>query len=168
MKTDPQSLLLLIGGTGFVIYLLLQWLTAPQRRDGRYREARQRMLAAKRRGTDRARTLEERAAALREAAQIALEELQRPSLAAAFARRAERCLPAHPESEGLLARALRRGARYSALERLLWRQMADEAELTGPRHQRALEELLSLYDGPLQRPETARALRRLASAAVGS
>ena len=168
MKTDPQSLLLLIGGAGFVLYLVLQWLVAPRRRDAGYREARKRMLTAKRRAAERGLPAAERAAALHAAARIALEELHRPSLAAAFARRAERFAPAHPEGHGLLALALRRQARYSALERLLWRQLADDAEPGAARHQKALDELVSLYEGPLQRPETARALRRLAIMADSS
>lgn len=168
MRTDAQSLLLLIGGAGFVVFLVLQWLVAPQRRDAAYRETRQRMLAAKRRAAERARPAADRAASLREAAQIALEELQRPSLAAAFARRAERLTPANPENARLLTLALRRGARYAALERLLWRRLADDADLAAPEPQKALEELASLYEGPLQRPETARALRRLRPASANA
>lgn len=166
MRTDPQSLLLVIGGAGFVLVLVLKWLIAPQRRDAAYQQARRRMLSAKRRASDRTLPALERAASFREAARIALEELQRPSLAAAFARRADRFAPENPENAGLLALALRRGARYSALERLLWRRLADEAEAEGPGQEQALEELVSLYDGPLQRPETARALRRLRPASV--
>ena len=160
MKTDPQSLLLVIGGAGFALVLLLKWLEAPQRRDAAYQQARLRMLVAKRRAADRGLSTLERAVSLREAARIALDELQRPSLAAAFARRAERLVPDDPDNVGLLTRVFRRGARYTALERLLWRRLADDAS-QGAEQQRALEELMSLYEGPLQRPETARALRRM-------
>ena len=74
MRTDPQSLLLVIGGAGFVLVLVLKWLIAPQRRDAAYQQARRRMLSAKRRASDRTLPALERAASFREAARIALEE----------------------------------------------------------------------------------------------
>lgn len=101
-----------------------------------------------------------RARALRDAAHVALEELGRPNLAATYARRAERADPTSAESVGLLALALRRATRYRALERQLWRKLAEEGD-PDPARERAFDELLALYDGPMNRPEQARALRRL-------
>lgn len=162
MKTDSQSILLLIGGVGFALYLVLQLVAAPRRRRPGYAQARARVMAAKRRASDRGLAPAERAAALREGARAALEEgLRRPGLAAAFARRAERLDPGNPESAGLVSLALRRAARYSALERLLWGQIADAADPQAADARRVIDELVGLYEGPLQRPETARALRRL-------
>lgn len=167
MKTDPQNVLLLLGGAGFAAFLLLKVLTAFGGRDGASYEARRRVLAAKKRGSDRSLPGAQRAAALREAANAALEELGRPALAAALARRAERLDPTHAaDATGLLALALRRGARYSALERLLWRQLADHGGGPEPSYAKAFDELVALYEGPLQRPETARALRRFRPAAI--
>lgn len=166
MKTDPQNLLLLLGGAGFAAFLLLKVLTALGGRDGASHAARRRVLAAKKRGSDRSLPVVQRAAALREAANAAIEELGRPALAAALARRAERLDPADADATGLLALALRRGARYSALERLLWRQLADHAGEAEPSYSKAFDELVALYEGPLQRPETARALRRFRPAAI--
>ena len=165
MKTDPQNLLLLLGGFGFAAYLLLKVLTAFGGRDGTSNDARRRVLEAKKRGDDRSLPVIQRAAALHEAAHLALEELGRPALAAALARRAERLDPSNADATGLLALALRRGARYSALERLLWRQLADQGGDAEPSYTKAFDELVALYEGPLQRPETARALRRFRPAA---
>jgi hypothetical protein len=165
MKTDPQDLLLLVGGAGFAVFLLLKVLTALGR-DGTFRETRRRVLEAKKRGSDRSLPASQRAAALREAANAALEGLGRPALAAALARRAERLDPSNPDVTSLLALALRRGARYSALERCLWRQLADSGDDTEAKYAKAFDELVALYEGPLQRPETARALRRFRPAVV--
>ncbi|NOY89987.1 MAG: hypothetical protein GXP55_02170, partial [Deltaproteobacteria bacterium] len=56
----------------------------------------------------------------------------------------------------IAALAMRRAHRYAALEKLLWRRLdrAIGCEST-------FAELLSLYEGPLKRPEQARVLRSL-------
>jgi hypothetical protein len=166
MKTDSQSLLLLLGGAGFVVYWLLKLVAGLGERDGDYHAARKRMLEAKRRAGDRAASNAARAAACREAASAALEGLGRPRLAAAFARRAERLDPSHPDAVSLVALTLRRSARYSALERFLWQRLADLEASDASAFERAFEELVALYEGPLRRPETARALRRFRGAPV--
>jgi hypothetical protein len=160
MKTDAQSLLLLVGGAGFLAYLVLNMLSALGGRDDGFRKAQSRLLDAKRRAGDRSLSNAERAAALRDGASAALEGMRRPGLAAALARRAERLDPGNLETVGLMALALRRAARYSALERFLWKRLA---ELDGPNadgYRGTFDELVALYDGPLRRPETARVLRR--------
>lgn len=159
MKTDAQSLVLLLGGAGFLAFLVLKLLVGLSGRGDGFEEAKRRMLEAKRRAGDRSRPASERAASLREAASLALQGMGRPSLAAALARRAERLDPNHPEAVGMVAIALRRGARYSALERLLWQRLADQ-EPAAPGFDRTFQELVALYDGPLRRPETAKVLRR--------
>jgi hypothetical protein len=160
MKTDLQSMLLLGAGSAFFLYLLAKVITPRLTRDKRQRVAHQRIGEAKRKARDRSAAPELRAAALREAAVVALEELRRPELAASYALRAERLHPADPDTVGLLAVALRTGAKYRALERILWRQLAGHARSTAA-YERAFDELVGLYDGPLQRPETAKVLREL-------
>jgi hypothetical protein len=66
----------------------------------------------------------------------------------------------------LVALTLRRSARYSALERFLWQRLADLEASDASAFERAFEELVALYEGPLRRPETARALRRFRGAPV--
>lgn len=159
MTASAQSLVLLGAGLLFVLFLIVK-LVAPERRGPEARAARLRIAEAKRRASDHALPTPQRAAAMRDAALIALEQLGRPSLAASYARRAERLDPQAPEAIALLSAALRSATRFRALERLLWRRLADSIP-ADPAAERALEELLSLYEGPLRRPEVARALRRL-------
>ncbi|MFW6052185.1 MAG: hypothetical protein ACODAU_13485 [Myxococcota bacterium] len=142
----------------FVLFLVLKsrW---PVRRFGEDGERYGRLAEAKKRAraaTDPAA----RAEALREAAHVALEDLGRPNLAAGLARRAERSDPRSAESVGLLAIALRRATRYRALERQLWRKLAEEAE-DSPAYERAFDELIRLYEGPMRRPAQGAVLRRL-------
>jgi hypothetical protein len=140
--------------------VLKLWEGAAERHDDE-RLAKRRMLEAKRRGNDRSRAKLERAAAFRDAASEALEGLGRIGLAAAFARRAARLEPGNPDAVSLLSLALRRSARYSALERLLWQRLSDLEVNDAAAFDRAFAELVGLYEGPLRRPETARVLRRL-------
>ena len=115
-------------------------------------------LAARAAGNDPAA----RAAAFRKAAAVALEELGRPGLAASFALRAERADPGDGRAVGVLSVALRRQARFGALEKMLWRRLSADP---GPAFERAFTELLALYDGPMRKPERAAALRRLRTGA---
>jgi hypothetical protein len=164
VSAQAKSIALLIAGLLFVVFLIVK-LVAPERRRGpNAHAARRRIAEAKRRASDRALSSAQRAAALREAALVALQELDRPNLAASYARRADRLDPEDPGTLALLSTALRAAARFRALERLLWRRVAD-AEPFGEAAERAVQELLSLYEGPLNRPEVARALRRLRAAA---
>ena len=96
---------------------------------------------------------------MRDAATIALEELARPSLAASYARRAERIDPGDAQAVSLVALTLRRAARYRALERFLWRRLAEHAPGAG--RDSIERELCALYEGPLRRPEIAAGLRRI-------
>ena len=91
---------------------------------------------------------------------VALEELRSPALAATFALRAEAADPADVESIGVLAQAFRQANRYHALERLLWRHLAQDSDHKA--NVRAFDELISLYEGPMKRPLQAQALKRLA------
>ncbi|HEX2672766.1 MAG TPA: hypothetical protein VHM25_17905 [Polyangiaceae bacterium] len=161
MKHDTQSLLLLIAGAVFFLYLVTRML-APSEvlRDESFFAARRRIAECKRRARDSSLSAADRAAALREAAIAALESLRRPALAASYARRAERLDPQNPDSLGILARALTQGSKYQALERMLWRWLAEEPA-TSPTYARAFDELVALYDGPLNRPEMATSLRRM-------
>jgi hypothetical protein len=166
MKTDSQSVLLLCAGGVFFVYLVTRMVTTPRvPRDQRFFDARQRIADAKRRARDTSAPPAERAAALRDAAVAALEGLRRPGLAASYAQRAERLDPSGGTSAaGLLGRALRQGEKYRALERILWRCIADR-QAPGADQQRAFDELVGLYEGPLNRPEMAEGLRQLKAAA---
>ena len=149
---------LLGAGVLFALFLLLKLLRPVARRSPAQREAAERLAALRQQATDPARSPAERAAALRSAAGIALDELGRPGLAASYARRADRLDPEQADTVGLLALALRKQARFAALERLLWRKLGEAS--TPSVMQRVREELVGLYDGPLRRPEVAAALRR--------
>jgi len=163
MKTDAQSLSLLIGGAGFLAYLALKMLPWGGRGEV-YAAAQRRLLEAKGRAKDHALSNAQRAAAFREAAGAALEGLRRPGLAAALARRADRLEPGNLETVGLMGLALRRGARYAALERFLWKRLAELEDPASQGYHRVFDELLALYEGPLRRHETAQVLRRLRGA----
>jgi hypothetical protein len=149
------------AGIAFVLFLLFKLLRPLAGRSAAVRAARERVAEARKRGADRSTSTAARAAALREAAVIALEELRSPNLASSYARRAERLDPTNVESVGLLATTLRRASRFVALERLLWRKLAD-SDRNAATYRRALDELIALYEGPLERPEVGRALRGLA------
>jgi hypothetical protein len=144
----------------FVAFLIWKVRRSVATRDPLREPGRERLKAARRRireaGKDRA-ALED---ALREAALIALDELKRPELAARFARRADTFSPGSGASVETVVRTMRAAGRYPALERLLWRKL-DAAEPGTERHDRIFEALLDLYDGPLNRPYQAAALRRL-------
>jgi hypothetical protein len=165
MSDSIRGFALVAAGAAFVLFLLFKLLRPLGGRTVAARAARERVVAARRRGADRSATAPERAAALREAALIALEDLRSPNLASSYARRAERLDPTNAESVGLVATTLRRASRFVALERLLWRKLAD-ADRGGESYRRALDELISLYEGPLERPEVGRALRGLAQQPV--
>lgn len=150
--------LLLGAGVLFALFLLLKMLRPRLGRAAVQRDVVDRLSGLRRQATDSALPPAERAAALRSAAGIALDELGRPGLAASYARRADRLDPEQVDTVGLLALALRKQARFGALERLLWRKLADASAPAVV--QRAREELVGLYEGPLRRPEVAAALRR--------
>ena len=164
MSEHSRSLMLLAAGVLFVVFLLFKLLPVSGRTAGAASDSRRRIVEAQKRARDRSLTTSERAAALRDAAMIALEELRRPGLAASYARRAERLDPESTESVGLLSLSLRRAARHRALERILWRRLAEGAP-TSAASQRALHELMALYEGPLKRPEVSEALRRISTLA---
>ncbi|MDD9932739.1 MAG: hypothetical protein OXT09_04010 [Myxococcales bacterium] len=153
---------LVIGGVLFVAFLLFKLSPFALPRDEHSQQARKDLAEAKRRSRDRSKSEPERATALREAAVAALEGLGRPSLAASYARRAEKLDPQDADAVGLLALSLRQASRFRALERFLWRRLADDTP-GAPGYERAYRELLSLYEGPLRRPEMAVALRRMRS-----
>jgi hypothetical protein len=163
VSAQPQAVGLVVAGLLFVAFLLFKLLAhrLPMGGDDRARASRRELSEAKRLSRNRNRSPAERATALRAAALTALDGLGRPGLAASYARRAERLDPSAAESVGLLARALRRGSRYRALERLLWRRIARGGVDEG--YHKAFAELLALYEGPLRRPEVVEALRRLRS-----
>jgi hypothetical protein len=149
---------LLAAGVLFALFLLAKLLRPRARSSPAHREALERLNALKQRAREPERSVEDRAALLRSAAGIALDELDRAGLAASLARRADRLDPTQPDGVGLLALALRKQARFAALERMLWRKLADAQAPAVV--QRAREELERLYEGPLKRPEVAAALRR--------
>lgn len=164
MSDSVRGFALMAAGIAFVLFLLFKLLRPVGGRSAAARVARDRVVDARKRGADRSASAPVRAAALREAAEIALEELRSPNLASSYARRAERLDPTNADTVGLLAKTLRRASRFVALERLLWRKLAD-GDRNGETYRRALDELIALYEGPLERPEVGRALRGLAQPA---
>jgi hypothetical protein len=175
MGSEPTSLALVLVGLLFAAFILLKLYRPAVTRTPQGKEARRRIIEAKNRARDRSLQPGLRASAWREAAAAALEGLRHPSLAATYARRAERLDPDDAEAVGLLAMSLRRAARYRALERFLWRRLAatgsaaggpvaaggSPAPEPGAGYDRAFSELLKLYEGPLRRPEIAEALRAM-------
>ncbi len=159
MSEQVGHVVLLAAGALFVAFVFLKLLAPVRGGAAQGREGKRRIAEAMARARDRALTAAQRAAALREAAAIALE-IGRPGLASSYAHRAERLDPHDAAAVGLLATALRRASRFRALERLLWRRIAggDAGDEGGTR---ALQELIALYDGPLKRPEIAAGLRKL-------
>jgi hypothetical protein len=158
MPKGPASWVLLAAVILFVLFMLVKLrvpLTGPSERV----EAKRRLGDVKQRVRDAHDDPQGRARALREAANVALEELGQPNLAASYARRAERADPEDTSAVHVLAVALRRANRYRALEKLLWRRLANAPP--GPVYERAFEELLSLYEGPMRRRAQAKVLREL-------
>ncbi len=141
----------------FVIWKMWQgvrWSRRGAAGAGRVRKLRSELRAALREAGDE----RERAHVLRRAALTAMEELGRPDLAARWAGRAWRMDHSDEESLALYVRALREAKRWRSMERLLWTRLAEAA----PEIREALAgELADLYEGPLRKPERARALRAL-------
>ena len=123
--TPAMRMALLAAGVLFALFLLAKLLRPRARSTPAQREAVARLNALKQQAREPNRSVEDRAALLRSAAGIALEELDRAGLAASLARRADRLDPAQADGVGLLALALRKQARFAALERMLWRKLAD-------------------------------------------
>lgn len=144
-----------------VVVLFVIFLAVKSRLSGgsETKEAREKLARAKRSARE-ATTPIARAEAWREAARVALEELERPSLAASFARRAERDDPTNDEALPLLARTMRSASRHQALTKRLWRRLAEQP-LDSPHADRLMMELVALYEGPLRRPAQAKVLREL-------
>jgi hypothetical protein len=154
---DTVSYWLVFFAIGFAAFLLWKLLSAARRKRDRatwqrYREALDR--------AKRSRVRAEKAAAYRDAARLALEELERPNLAVSLARRADRLDPTHGDGLGILVASMTGGERMRALERLLWRKLR-EVEPGSERHRKIFGELLALYQGPLRDPDRAEALRKL-------
>jgi hypothetical protein len=112
-------------------------------------------------GSDEKKSPAERAAALVKAGRIALGELKNARLAARHAEWAHRLTPAEGDVIRLMQDAFPKARRLRALERLLW--LSADAQGEAGAKPTALEALITLYEGPLHRPERARALRRLSS-----
>ncbi|MCB9621723.1 MAG: hypothetical protein H6721_08825 [Sandaracinus sp.] len=144
-----------------VVVLFVVFLGVKSRlsRDPGTKQAREALARAKKEARE-ANDGPGRARAWREAARIALDELERPGLAAAYARRAERDDPTHDEVIPLLSRTMRSARRHQALTKLLWRRLAEEP-LDSPRADRLMQELVAIYEGPLRRPAQAQVLKAL-------
>jgi hypothetical protein len=154
---------LLAAALLFVLFIVAQaLLPALVRRSARARSAA--FDAALGRSEEAARPAADRAAALREAATLAVDELRRPHLAVRLLLRAEELAPGHPGTIALVARAMTRARQLRALERWLWKAL--DAHVGAPGEGAALDALLALYEGPLGAPERARAIRRLRSDAA--
>jgi len=158
MPETPAGWGLLVAVVVFVAFLLLKLRVSLRPRDPEVTEARRKIAQAKRRARGAGEDADARARAWLDASRIALAELDRPGLAASYARRALRADPDAVDAVDQVVAALEQGSRHRTLERFLWRRL-DGAP--GPAYDRAFSELLRLYDGPLHRPERAAALRAL-------
>lgn len=158
MPETPAGWGLLAAVLLFVVFLLVKSRVPLLPRDPALAEARRRIGAAKRRARGAGSDGALRAQAWLEAAGIALDELEDAGLSASYAKRASRAAPDDARAIAAVIEALRNANRHRALERYLWRRLQGP---TGPAYDRAFEELLALYDGPLRRPERAAALRAL-------
>ncbi len=144
----------------FVLFVLVKSQFSLRGADPAMADARRKIAMARQRARAAKGSPKERAAAYREAALIALEELGRPNRAAFYARRADRADPEDPASIRVVARAMVRAKRYPALEKLLWTRLADSAP-ESERFGATFNEILDLYEGPMRRGAQARVLRRL-------
>ena len=148
---------LLVALAIFVLFLIVKFALPGSRRSrSEQGPALLRLRAARALGRDTTAPATERARALREGSQIALEALHRPGLAARLVLAAERLDPSDVASLPTVITALRRARRDRALEALLWQHVGAPAS-----GELALTELIALYDGPLALPDRAAALRRL-------
>jgi hypothetical protein len=109
--------------------------------------------------SDEKRSPSERARSLVEAGRKALDELEKPRLAAHHAEWAHRLSPSDPEVIALAVDALRAARAHGRLERLLWTSLDVAADDEVRRC--AIDALAALYEGPMRCPERGRALRRL-------
>ncbi len=156
---DPTRIALLSAVALFLLFVIVK-LRFPLFADPAMVDARKKMIDAKKRAREQSGA--ERARAWRQAADIALEDLGRPNLAASYARRAYRADPDDGESLAVVSRAMIRARRYGALEKLLWRRLAKDP--TPERREHLFAELLRLYDGPMRRPSQAKVIRELIEA----
>jgi len=162
MQPDSTGIALAIAGGLFLLYVLVKLRISLVPATPAARAAQQRIQDAKARARKPGVTSQERAEAWRDAALAALEGLKRPNLAASYARRAERACPEDAAAVRVLSLSMREAGRLRALERLLWRRLAEEGDGTmRAAHNRVYEELIQLYDGPLKCPERAVVLRRM-------
>jgi hypothetical protein len=147
---------------GAAVLFALAWIASAfwprAAREGRKRARAAHSLAVSA-GSDESVPPADRAAALVRAGRIALGELKSVRLAARHAEWAHRLAPASDEVVALLADTFPRARRLRALERLLWKSA--DAQGDSGAGQGALDALVTLYEGPLARPERARTLRRL-------
>jgi hypothetical protein len=158
MPQTPSGWALLVALAAFVAFLLFKSRFSLLPRSETRKEARTRIAEAKRAARSAGDDDHARASAWRRAARIALDDLRRPGLAASYARRALRVSADDVEAMEITVDALTRVRRLRALEKLLWRRLEGEP---GPGYERAWDELLALYEGPLRRRAQARALRQL-------
>lgn len=161
MQSDSTGIALVLTGVVFIAFILFKMFRPAVGGTAQRREVKRKIVEAKSRGRDKSADSKQRATAWREAALIALEDLRRPSLAASYARRAEKLDPGDADAIGILALSLRRAERFKALERFLWRRLAASDEQHTAAYDRAFQELVRLYEKPLHRPEVAAALSRL-------
>lgn len=163
MSDDTLQIALLCVVAAFVLLVVVRGVLPALRARRERAPARLRVSRSVSVGSDERRPKEERVAALLEAGRAALENLERPRLAAHYVEWAHRLAPSDPEVVALAVTALTKARAFPRLERLLWLSL-DASEGASARSG-AVAALASLYEGPMRRPERARALRRLTSGA---
>lgn len=158
MTDQNVQLALLVVAIAFGVLVAVRGILPALRARHRAAPARLEISRAISVASDTAREPAVRAAALVKAGRAALGELGKARLAAHHAEWAHRLAPAHPDVVALAVDALTPIRAYARLERLLWVSL-DASE--GAARDTALDALAVLYEGPMRRPERARALRRL-------
>ncbi len=151
---------LIFAGLSFVVFMVIKVWVPFRLSSRKLRPARLRVQQAKQRAVQ-AHDPRLKAEAWREAALVVLEELHNPSLASRFARRAERADPGNLETLSLVSQSLRRAKRFGALERFLWKRLAEGHAEQSAVYDRVFDELVALYEGPMHYEERAKALRQL-------
>ena len=159
MTPESIRIALIVVAALFVAFTIFQAVVPALVRRRDKREAISKVKREVARSRDASLSDEARAAALCEAAKIALEELESPRAAAKHVKNALDRQPNHGAGVVLAIAALNRARAHRVLERLLWRAL--DAGLGPDDEKQAWDALLSLYEGPLKAPERARVLARL-------
>lgn len=157
---DFRGVLLVFVATVFVVWLIWRLRAPKEQLSEVKRRALVKIMQLRRQAHD-TQDAQRKAECWQQAAQLALEELNRPHLASRLAKRAH--LVGDYRGYRIWAKSLRHSRRYRDLEKLLWETLARQSAEDPHEYNKTLEELLQLYgkDGPLPAPERVAVLTAL-------